>query len=107
MAMRTTVSTVAGAIVVALEGSVDLAAVGTLHGDLTRVIRRHPGDSVVIDLDGIDALDDAGLGVLLGAAAAARDSGGDLEVVCNRSSLRERLERTRFDRAVTVRATIA
>ena len=107
MAMRTTVSTVAGAIVVALEGSVDLAAVGTLHGDLTRVIRRHPGDSVVIDLDGIDALDDAGLGVLLGAAAAARESGGDLEVVCNRSSLRERLERTRFDRAVTVRATIA
>jgi len=107
MAMRTTVSTVGGAIVVALDGSVDLAAVGTLHGDLTRVIRRHPGDSVVIDLDGIDALDDAGLGVLLGAAAAARESGGDLEVVCNRSSLRERLERTRFDRAVTVRATIA
>ena len=107
MAMRTTVSTVGGAIVVALDGSVDLAAVGTLHGDLTRVIRRHPGDSVVIDLDGVDALDDAGLGVLLGAAAAARESGGDLEVVCNRSSLRERLERTRFDRAVTVRATIA
>ena len=107
MTMRTTVSTVGGAIVVALDGSVDLAAVGTLHGDLTRVIRRHPGDSVVIDLDGIDALDDAGLGVLLGAAAAARESGGDLEVVCNRSSLRERLERTRFDRAVTVRATIA
>ena len=107
MAMRTTVSTVGGAIVVALDGSVDLAAVGTLHGDLTRVIRRHPGDSVIIDLDGIDALDDAGLGVLLGAAAAARESGGDLEVVCNRSSLRERLERTRFDRAVTVRATIA
>ena len=107
MAMRTTVSTVGEAVVVALEGSVDLAAVGTLHGDLTRVIRRHSGDSVIVDLDSIDALDDAGLGVLLGAAAAARESGGDLEVVCNRSSLRERLERTRFDRAVTVRATIA
>jgi anti-anti-sigma factor len=107
MTMRITVSTVGGAIVVALDGSVDLAAVGTLHGDLTRVVRRHPGDSLIVDLDGIDALDDAGLGVLLGAAATARESGGDLEVVCNRASLRERLERTRFDRAVAVRATIA
>jgi anti-anti-sigma factor len=71
------------------------------------VIRRHPGDSVIVDLDGVDALDDAGLGILLGAAAAARQAGGDLEVVCNRPSLRERLERTRFDRAVAVRATIA
>jgi anti-anti-sigma factor len=107
MTMRTTVSTVGGAIVVALDGSVDLAAVGILHGDLTRVVRHHPGDSLIVDLDGIEALDDAGLGVLLGAAAAARESGGDLEVVCTRASLRERLERTRFDRAVAVRATIA
>jgi len=105
--MRTTVSAVGGATVVALEGTVDLAAVGTLHGDLARVVRRHPGDSVIVDLDAIDALDDAGLGVLLGAAAALRESGGDLEVVCNRPALRERLERTRFDRAVKVRATIA
>ena len=105
--MRTTVSAVGGATVVTLEGSVDLAAVGTLHGDLARVIRRHPGDSVIVDLDGVDALDDAGLGVLLGAAAAARQAGGDLEVVCNRAALRERLERTRFDRAVAVRTTIA
>lgn len=105
--MRTTVSAVGGATVVALEGSVDLAAVGALHGDLTRVVRRHPGASVIVDLDAIDALDDAGLGVLLGAAAALRESGGDLEVVCNRPALRERLERTRFDRAVKVRATIA
>jgi anti-anti-sigma factor len=107
MTMRTTVSAVGGATVVTLDGSVDLAAVGVLHGDLARVIRRHPGDSVIVDLDGVDALDDAGLGILLGAAAAARQAGGDLEVVCNRPSLRERLERTRFDRAVAVRATIA
>jgi anti-sigma B factor antagonist len=106
MTMHTTVSTVGGSIIVVLDGSIDLAAVGTLHGDLTRVIRRHPGDSLIVDLDGIDAIDDTGLGVLLGAAAAARESGGDLEVVCNRSSLRGRLERTRFDRAVVVRATI-
>jgi anti-anti-sigma factor len=106
MAMHSTVSTVGGFIVVALDGTVDLAAVGNLHSDLARVIRRHPGERVIVDLDGIEALDDAGLGVLLGAAATVRESGGDLEVVCTRASLRGRLERTRFDRAVAVRAAI-
>lgn len=107
MTMRTHVATVGGATVIALEGTVDLASVGTLHNDLARVIRRHGGETLIVDLDGIDNLDDSGLGVLLGAAAAARESGGDLEVVCNRAALRERLERTRFDRAVAVRTTIA
>jgi anti-anti-sigma factor len=107
MTMRTSVTTVGGSTVVALEGTVDLASVGTLHGDLSRVVRRHPGAVLLVDLDAVDTLDDAGLGVLLGAAAAARELGGDLEVVCSRPALVERLRRSRFDRAVTVRSTIA
>jgi anti-anti-sigma factor len=105
--MRSAVSTVGDTIVVALDGTVDLAGVGTLHGDLTRTIRSHPGVAIVVDLDAVDAIDDAGLGVLMGAAAGARDTGGDLVVVCSRPALRERLERTRFDRAVTVRSTLS
>jgi anti-anti-sigma factor len=104
--IRSTVTTVGGAIVVALDGACDLASVGVLHGDLARVIRRHPHEVVIVDLDGVETLDDAGLGVLLGAAAAAREAGGDVEVVCTRPSLRDRLERTRFDRAIAVRSTI-
>jgi anti-anti-sigma factor len=61
---------------------------------------------IVVDLDGVAALDDSGLGVLLGAAAAARQADGDLEIVCNDERLRTRLERTRLDRAVTVRTSI-
>lgn len=105
--IRATVTTVGGNVVVALDGAVDLASVGTLHGDLARVVRRHPSDVIIVDLDGVDTLDDAGLGILLGAAASAREAGGDIEVVCTRSTLRDRLERTRFDRAITVRSTIA
>lgn len=105
--MRAAVSTVGDAVVVAVDGVVDLAAVGTLHGDLVRAIRRHPGDALIVDLDGVESIDDAGLGVLMGAAAAARSNGGDLQVVCNRVALRARLESTRFDRAVDVRSTIA
>ena len=105
--MRAAVSTVGDAVVVAVDGVIDLAAVGTLHGDLTRAVRRHPGDTLIVDLDGVESIDDAGLGVLMGAAAAARSTGGDLQVVCNRAALRARLQSTRFDRAVDVRSTIA
>mgnify|MGYP001817102080 FL=1 len=105
--MRAAVSTVGNAVVVAVDGVVDLASVATLHGDLARAIRRHPGGTLIVDLDGVESIDDAGLGVLMGAAAAARGAGGDLQVVCNRAALRTRLESTRFDRAVDVRSTIA
>jgi anti-anti-sigma factor len=105
--MRTAVSTVGGSVVVALDGTVDLAGVGALHSELGRAVRLHPGATIVVDLDGVDTIDDAALGVLMGAAAAARDAGGDLEVVSNLAPLRARLERTRFDRAVAVRTTIA
>ena len=106
MQLHTRLDEVGGAIVVSVDGHVDLAAVGRLHDDLMRAIRRHPGDTVVVDLDAVSVLDDAGLGILLGAAAAARSHGGDLVVVCSRPTLRERLAATRFDRAVDVRGTI-
>ncbi len=106
MQLHTRVDNVAGSIVVTVDGMVDLSSVGQLHHDLARTVRQHPGVALVLDLDGVSVLDDAGLGVLLGAAAATRDTGGDLEVVCTRPALRERLTQTRFDRAVTVRGSI-
>jgi anti-sigma B factor antagonist len=105
--VHTRVDTVGSSIVVAVDGIVDLSTVGRLHDDLARAVRQHPGVTLVVDLDAVGALDDAGLGVLLGAAAVARDGGGDVEVVCSRPALRERLKRTRFDQAVTVRGSIA
>ena len=107
MQINTRVDTVGSSVVVAVDGIVDLSTVGRLHDDLTRAVRQHPGAALVVDLDAVGALDDAGLGVLLGAAAAARDGGGDLEVVCSRPALCQRLAHTRFDRAVTVRNSIA
>ena len=106
MTIHTTVSSVGGTTVVAIDGVLDLSSVGQLHNDLSNVIRRHPGEPLLVDLDATSAVDDTALGVLLGAAASARESGGDLQVVCTREALRARLERTRFDRAIDVRATI-
>jgi anti-anti-sigma factor len=106
MQLHTTLDEVAGAVVIAVEGHVDLAAVGRLHDDLSRAVLRHPGRTVLVDLDAAGVVDDAGLGILLGAAASARSRGGDLIVVCSRPTLRERLASTRFDRAVDVRDSI-
>jgi anti-anti-sigma factor len=105
--VHTSVDDVGGTIVVAVDGPVDMTSVGRLHDDLARAVRQHPGVTLFVDLDAVSVLDDAGLGVLLGAAAAARDAGGDLEVVCTRPALRERFTATRFDRAVAVRNSIA
>ena len=106
MQIHTRVDNVGGSIVVAVEGVVDLAAVGNLHDVLARVAREHPAVTLLVDLDAVSVLDDAGLGILLGAAAAARGTGGDLEVVCTRPALCDRLRLTGFDRAVRIRDSI-
>jgi anti-sigma B factor antagonist len=88
--------------VVALSGSVDLATVPALRDALVRLIVDHPGRRVAVDLDGVDALDDTGLGVLLGAAGRARLAGGDVVVITADARLRERFGLTGLDRAVEV-----
>jgi anti-sigma B factor antagonist len=76
--------------------------VPALRDALVRLIADHPGRRVAVDLDGVDALDDTGLGVLLGAAGRARLSGGDVVVITADARLRERFGLTGLDRAVEV-----
>ena len=83
-----------------LAGEVDLATVPRLSDALTRLLAY--SGSVAVDLDGVHLLDDAGLGLLLGAAGRARQSDRELVVVCSPGALRDRLTLTGFDRAVTV-----
>ena len=95
-------SLVAGRPVVALSGSVDLATVPSLHNALSTAIVDHPAATIAVDLQGVEAVDDVALGVLLGAAGKARRAGGDLVVVTTDEALRQRLALTGFDRAITV-----
>lgn len=95
-------STIGSCPVVSLIGEIDMATLPQLHNVLTRAVFDNRAATVVVDLDGVFVCDDAGLGVLLGAAARARETNGDLVVVCSGGSLRARLISTGFDRAVTV-----
>lgn len=93
--------------VVTVEGTVDVSSLGVLQNALGRAIQQHAGRVVTVDLDGLTAIDDCGLGVLLGAAATARRTDGDLRLVVADGPLRQRLAQTRLDRAVDVTTTIA
>ena len=107
MDLRATSGIVAGMPTVVVDGVVDMASIAVFRDALLRCVHSHAGAIVAVDLDEVTVLDDAGLGVLLGAAAAARRTDGDLEIVCNNERLRTRLERTHLDRAITVRRSIS
>ncbi|HEY5874717.1 MAG TPA: STAS domain-containing protein, partial [Ilumatobacteraceae bacterium] len=58
------------------------------------------------DLDGVLALDDAGLGLLLGGAAKARERRGDVVIVCSDERLLARFALTRLDQAIDIRSSL-
>lgn len=99
-------ATLHGVPVLQLSGEVDLSTVPSLHRALRRLVDDHRGQVVAVDLDGIHAIDDAGLGILLGAAGRAREGAGDLVVVSTSERLRGRFATTGLDRAIHVRDTI-
>jgi anti-sigma B factor antagonist len=96
-------TTIGDSPVVTVAGELDLASAPELRNALVRAISDHRGATVTVDLDGVSALDDTGLGVLLGAAGRAREAGGDLVLVTNSTRLRSRFELTGLSRAIEVR----
>ena len=96
----------AGHPVLHVQGEIDLATLPVFRDHLTRLVTAHPGATVAVDLDGTTALDDAGIGMILGAAGRARLGGGDLVLVCTDPRLLGRFTTTRLDRAVDVVAHV-
>jgi len=92
--------------VLLVDGEVDLATLPRLRNALVRLVVDHPGAVVAVDLTAVSALDDCGLGILMGAAAHARGSGGDLAIVCATARLCDRLALTGLDRAMTVAGSV-
>lgn len=90
--------------VLQVSGEIDLATVPYFRDQLMRAVGLHSGATLAVDLDGVTALDDTGLGMLLGAAGRAREQGGDLFIVTNSERLRARCALTGLDRAVKVAA---
>lgn len=88
--------------VLQVSGEIDLATLPYFRDQLTRAISLHHGATLCVDLDGVTALDDTGLGMLLGAAGRAREQRGDLMIVCTSDRLLARFTATGLDRAIVV-----
>ncbi len=106
MELVCTLTTLAERPVLQVSGEVDLATLPYFRDQLVRAITQHHSATLAVDLDGVTALDDAGLGMLLGAAGRAREQGGDLAVVTSNERLRAQLALTGLDRAIVVQSSL-
>jgi anti-anti-sigma factor len=82
MDLSTTEDVIDGTPVISLLGEADLASLPTLLDRVNRFVEVHPGQRVLVDLDGLGSMTPIAVGVLVGARLALRATGGDLDVVC-------------------------
>ena len=91
------------ATLLVLRGDLDLGTAPQLRDALVEVI--DDGARVVIDMEAVDFLDSAGLGILVGGLKRARTHGGELELVCSSHSVLKPIEITGLDRVFTIHRT--
>lgn len=100
MALAIDVRSEEGATLLVLRGDLDLATAPQLREALVEVIG--DGARIVLDMEAVDFLDSAGLGILVGGLKRARTHGGELELVCSNSAVLKPIEITGLDRVLTI-----
>jgi anti-sigma B factor antagonist len=100
MALRIEVERHDATTLIVLRGDLDLATAPSLRETLVEAIDERA--RIVIDMDAVEFLDSAGLGILVGGLKRARTSGGDLELVCSNGEVLKPLEITGLDRVFTI-----
>ncbi len=71
-------------------GEIDLATVPECSDMLTKFVDDHAGSDIAVDMRQVSALDDTGVGVILGAVARARTSGSHLALIIDDQHMRDR-----------------
>jgi anti-anti-sigma factor len=82
MDLSATNDVIDGTPVLSLFGEADLATLPSLLERVNRFVAEHPGQRVLLDLDGLGSMAPIAVGVLVGARLTLRGSGGDLDLVC-------------------------
>ena len=88
-----------GIYVIGFVGELDLSTLPQLSDLLNKAVNQ-THQHIALDLDGITVLDDAALGILLGAASRIRINGGQMSVVCSNPKIVDYLQRTQLDRII-------
>ena len=71
-------------------GEIDLATVPECSDMLTKFVDDHAGSDIAVDMRQVTALDDTGVGVILGAVSRARTAGSHLALVIDDQHMRQR-----------------
>lgn len=91
--------------VIAVHGEVDFDTAPALRTALMDAIDEHPEWDLVVDLEGVDFIDSAGLGVLTGGLERARAGGGDLALVATGQNVIRILEITGLNRLFAIHSS--
>jgi len=92
--------------VVTLVGELDLVTAPVLRARLEDLIAAAPAIQLVVDLEGVDFLDSAGLGVLMSTLNSVREAGGAFRLVCTRPRLLKVFEITALTEVLDIRSTV-
>jgi len=91
--------------VIGLTGELDVSTLPTLNDLLNKAINQNHVH-LALDLDGITVLDDAALGILLGASSRIRINGGRMSVVCSNPKIADYLKRTQLDLIIPLATSV-
>jgi anti-sigma B factor antagonist len=90
------------AVVVAVRGDLDLDGGENLRAALREAMDEDPARRIVVDLEGVDFMDSAGIGVLVGGRERARGNDGDLVLVATGRGVLRVLALTGLDRVFEI-----
>jgi anti-sigma B factor antagonist len=87
-------------VLLILRGELELSTAAQLREAFVQVgqANRH----IIVDLQRVQFIDSAGLGILVGGLKRARSSGGDLELICTSPDLLRTLKMTGLDKIFTI-----
>jgi anti-sigma B factor antagonist len=91
--------------VLAVQGDLDVEGGPVLRDALIAALEEHPGCRLIVDLEGVDFLDSAGIAVLVGGRERARGAEGDLVLVATGRSVVRVLDLTGLTRLFEIHAS--
>jgi anti-sigma B factor antagonist len=92
-----------GALVIRVSGELHVSTAPRLREELDRILDRHRGSAVVLDLLAVSFVDSTGLSVLLGVLRRVTHDQGRMAIACSNPTVLRLFEITHLSHTIDVR----